>query len=170
MSKWANDVVRHPKLVEAVKTFLGSEDILVWSCDLNVKKAGTKGFFSWHQDSTYAGLEPASQVLTAWVAVSDAKAESGCLRFLAKTHREQLEHEETRSEDNMLAFGQTVKDKKLLGELTPKAVTAELEAGQASFHGFRCVHASGANEAGYDRVGLAVRYLHRLTNYFFASQ
>ena len=60
---WAHDLVTNPRLVEAVKEVLGSEDVLCWSSDLNVKVAGRKGYYSWHQDSTYAGITPPDKVV-----------------------------------------------------------------------------------------------------------
>ena len=39
------------------------------------------------------------------------------------------------------------------------AMAAPLTAGQASFHHWQLVHASGSNRSGQERVGLAVRYM-----------
>src|SRR5499425_862749 len=39
----------------------------------------------WHQDATYFGLRPHVHV-TAWLALTDATAENGCMEFLPRSH------------------------------------------------------------------------------------
>lgn len=157
LAQWANEIVHHPILVDHVQKALGSSDIVCWSTDLNIKPAQSQSFFSWHQDSTYAGLEPADQVLTAWVALTPSKADSGCVTFLPRTHFQQYEHEEVHSENNLLAFGQRVKDKELVETHLVHQIKAELDPGCASLHSFRCIHGGGPNTSAQDRIGLAVR-------------
>ncbi|TRY74759.1 hypothetical protein TCAL_00735 [Tigriopus californicus] len=159
LAGWAQEIVQHPVLVDHVQKALGSTDIVCWSTDLNIKPAQSQSYFSWHQDSTYAGLEPADQVLTAWVALTPSKAESGCVTFLPRTHFQQYEHEEMASTHNLLAFGQRIKDKDLIEECKERQVLAELNPGNASLHSFRCIHGGGPNASVQDRVGLAIRYM-----------
>ena len=64
-------IAHHPRLVQLVKDALGSKEILLWSSDINIKHPNSPGLFLAHQDSTYAGLEPANKALTAWIALSD---------------------------------------------------------------------------------------------------
>jgi non-haem Fe2+, alpha-ketoglutarate-dependent halogenase len=66
--KWVNDLVRNERIVDAIEDVLGP-DILCWNTNFFIKEANDPGFVSWHQDSTYWGLEPAD-VVTAWVAQS----------------------------------------------------------------------------------------------------
>ncbi|GIR55809.1 MAG: hypothetical protein CM15mP62_32800 [Rhodospirillaceae bacterium] len=63
---------------------------------------------SWHQDSTYWGLEPAD-VVTAWFAMSEASIESGAMRFILGSHKwEQLNHTDTFDSNNLLTRGQEI--------------------------------------------------------------
>ena len=41
---------------------------------------------SWHQDSTYWGLSK-PDVVTAWIALDEATAENGCMRYVPGSHR-----------------------------------------------------------------------------------
>jgi ectoine hydroxylase-related dioxygenase (phytanoyl-CoA dioxygenase family) len=83
-----DSIAHHPVIVEAVQRALQTDDILLWSSDVNTKPARSQGFFAPHQDSTYAGLVPASKCLTVWVALSDPVGEQeGCLFFYPMSHR-----------------------------------------------------------------------------------
>lgn len=55
-----DQIAHHPKLIAAVKHALDSEDIWLWSSDINTKKEQSTNFFSPHQDAAYAGLSPAA--------------------------------------------------------------------------------------------------------------
>ena len=63
------DLVRNEAVLDAVEDIIGP-DILVWGTSLFIKDAGDSAFVSWHQDSTYWGLQP-PDLVTAWVALSD---------------------------------------------------------------------------------------------------
>ena len=64
------DLVRHPKILDAIEDLLGP-DILCWSSNFFIKEASDPAFVSWHQDSTYWGLST-PDVVTAWVAFTPA--------------------------------------------------------------------------------------------------
>eukprot|EP00127_Corallochytrium_limacisporum_P001458 Clim_evm11s57 gene=Clim_evmTU11s57 len=156
LADWAYELVTHPQLLTAVRKALQTEDIMVWSSDFNIKEANSQGFFSWHQDSTYAGMSDDNKVVTAWLALSPSNRSSGCVRVLPRTHLSQLPHNETFGQNNMLSRGQAIKDADLDLE---SAVSLELLPGQASLHHFRCVHASDGNMSNDRRIGLAIRYM-----------
>jgi non-haem Fe2+, alpha-ketoglutarate-dependent halogenase len=102
------DLVSHPKLLDAVEDLIGP-DILCWGSSFFQKEPGDKTFVSWHQDSTYYGLEPPN-TLTAWVAITEASIASGCMRFLPGSQGKGLySHDELVEKDNLLSRGQTVK-------------------------------------------------------------
>jgi hypothetical protein len=72
---WLNELIRHPRILDAVEDLLGP-DLLCWSSSFFIKEARDPAFVSWHQDSTYWGLsEP--DVVTAWVARQPALARPG---------------------------------------------------------------------------------------------
>ena len=82
---WINQMVRHPKILDAVEDLLGP-NILCWNTSFFIKEARDPGFVSWHQDATYWGLS-SSDVATAWIAMSPANKVSGCMKFIAGTDR-----------------------------------------------------------------------------------
>ena len=51
---------------------------------------------SWHQDLNYWGLD-ATDLVSAWLALSPATVESGCMRVLPGSHAEEaLPHDDIR--------------------------------------------------------------------------
>lgn len=151
---WANALVHHPKILDAVEDVLGP-DLLCWTSNFFIKEPGTPAFVSWHQDATYWGLS-SDEVVTAWVALSDAPVESGAMKFWPGSHRmEQLPHVDTFHDDNLLSRGQE------LAVRVPEAegVLVPLQAGEISLHHVKLVHGSGPNSSGDRRIGLAIRYI-----------
>lgn len=148
--------VLHPKLIQYARQLLQCDDILVWSSDFNVKEPFSETFYSPHQDSTYSGLEPADQVLTAWIALTASTPLNGCLRFWSGSHKGgQVEHYEAANSNNQLSRGQYCEIPQTLDD----AVSMVLEPGQVSFHSFFTIHQSGSNSTDRQRIGLAVRFM-----------
>lgn len=153
-------IAHHPKLIDAVKDALESDDIWLWSSDINTKKEQSTNFFAPHQDSRFAGLSPSAECVTVWIALSDPVGENeGCLKFYPASHKlGQLPHHvETNNNNNMLSLGQYI-DEATMKTLKPP-ISIPLRAGQATLHSFDCVHASGPNKSPFPRVGLALRYM-----------
>ena len=75
---WADGLVHHPRLLDAVGALLG-DDLLCWTSNIFVKEAGSPAFVSWHRDAAYWGLEP-DEVVTAWVALAPSTKENGSWR------------------------------------------------------------------------------------------
>ena len=150
---WINDLMRHERVLDAVEDVLGP-NLLVWSTSFFIKEARDPGFVSWHQDATYWGLS-SPDVCTAWIALSPANKVSGCMKFIAGTHREQVKHADTFHEDNLLTRGQEI----AVNVDEAKAVYAELKPGQASLHHVLLFHGSAPNQSDDRRIGLAIRYV-----------
>ena len=151
---WADELVHNPAILDAVADVIGP-DILCWNTNFFIKEASNPGFVSWHQDSTYWGLDP-DDVITAWIAFTDATPENGYMQFIPGTHKvEQLPHLDTFHRDNLLSRGQEIAvevDKS-------KAVGVGLRAGEMSLHHIKLVHGSEPNRTGDRRIGLAIRYI-----------
>ena len=103
---WINEMIRHPKILDAIEDLLGP-DILCWNTSFFIKEPHDPGFVSWHQDATYWGLD-SSDVATAWIAMSPANKVSGCMKFVPGTHRQQVKHEDTFDQNNLLTRGQEI--------------------------------------------------------------
>lgn len=151
---WANELARHPRILDAVEDIIGP-NILCWTTNFFIKEAHDPGFVSWHQDSTYWGLEP-PDVITAWLALSDAPIESGAMKFIPGSHEwDQVEHVDTFHEHNLLSRGQEI----AVEVDESKAVFVPIRAGEISLHHVRLAHGSEPNRTGDRRIGLAIRYI-----------
>jgi chlorinating enzyme len=151
---WMNDIVRHPRILDAVEDILGP-DILCWQSSFFIKEPDKKGYVSWHQDATYWGLS-SPDVCTAWLALSPATLESGAMKVAPGTHKlSQLPHSDTFNPDNLLSRGQELRvDVDAAG-----AVDMVLDTGEISLHHVMLAHASEPNLTNDRRIGLAVRYV-----------
>jgi ectoine hydroxylase-related dioxygenase (phytanoyl-CoA dioxygenase family) len=147
-------LIRHPRLIEAVSQILGP-NLMVWSGGLFLKEANAPSYVSWHQDLTYWGLNDV-QELTAWVALSPATIDSGCMRFVPGSHKQRIvPHVDSFADDNLLSRGQEI----AVDVAESDAVDVVLQAGQASLHHGHLFHASGPNETAGRRIGVAIRYI-----------
>lgn len=150
---WADQLVHHPKVLDAVEDLIGP-DIMVYHSTMWIKEPRTPAYVLWHQDSTYFFLDPAEHV-TAWVALSDASLEAGCMRMLPGSHRlGQLAHVDAPSRDNMIRRGQGVP-----GYENQAGVAVPLAAGQLSLHHTYTLHASSGNTTGDRRMGYGISYV-----------
>ena len=151
---WADALVHHPKIVDAVEDLIGP-NILCWTTNFFIKEKSHPGFVSWHQDSTYWGLEP-DDVITAWVAFTEVTPENGYMQVIPGSHKiDQLPHLDTFHKDNLLSRGQEISvevDKS-------KAVGLAMHAGEMSLHHIKLVHGSEPNRSADRRIGFAIRYI-----------
>ena len=151
---WMNDVVRNPRILDAVEDVLGP-DILCWQSSFFIKEPGSKGYVSWHQDATYWGLST-PDVCTAWVALTPATIENGAMKVAPGTHKlPQMAHEDTFNPDNLLTRGQELKANIDIAS----AVDMVLAPGEISLHHIMLAHASEPNRSTDRRMGLAIRYI-----------
>ena len=138
-------VVHNSKILDAVEDVIGT-NILVGGTTLFIKDPDNKSFVSWHQDAKYIGFEPHNWV-TAWLAITDANEENGCMRMWSGTHKEKIrEHITTLNKSNLLTRGQTVQNVSL-----EDTVPNELKAGQLSLHHPMIVHGSTPNRSNNRR-------------------
>lgn len=152
--KWLDDLIRDPRILDPIEDLIGP-NILCWNTLFWIKEAGSRSFVSWHQDTRYWGLS-SDKVVTAWLALSPAGVESGCMRVMPGTHRgDTLEHQDRYDENNMLTRGQEISVP--LDET--RARHMPLETGQMSVHNYRLAHASDANNGSDRRIGVSMHFL-----------
>jgi non-heme Fe2+,alpha-ketoglutarate-dependent halogenase len=150
---WLDALVRHPVILDAVEDILGP-DLLCWSSSFFIKEARDPAYVSWHQDATYWGLsEP--DVVTAWVAFTDATVENGAMQMVPGTHREQVVHRDTFASHNLLSRGQEI----AVEVDAARAVDILLRAGEMSLHHVLMFHSSPPNRSPDRRIGFAIRYI-----------
>jgi len=152
--KWLDDLIRDPRILDPIEQLIGP-DILCWNTLFWIKEAGSQSFVSWHQDTRYWGLS-SDQVITAWLALSPAGVENGCMRVMPGTHRgEVLDHADRYDADNMLTRGQEI----TAGLDEAAAVHMPLKVGEMSIHNYRLAHASNANNGADRRIGVSMHFM-----------
>ena len=146
-----DQVCHNSKILDSVESIIG-KDILVGGTTLFIKDPDKKGFVSWHQDAKYIGFEPYNWV-TAWLAITDANEENGCMRMWSGSHKAKIkDHRDTYNENNLLTRGQTVQNVPI-EKTTPNI----LKAGQLSLHHPMIVHGSGPNKSNQRRIGFVIQ-------------
>ena len=151
---WVSEIVRHPAVLDAVEDLIGP-NIRLFHLTAWPKDAHDPAFVGWHQDATYFGLEPPLHV-TAWVALTDASIEAGCMEVIPGSHKGgQLHHHETPLPHNLLSRGQTLSNP----FDRSRTVFMPVRAGQLSLHHTHLVHSSGPNRTDDRRIGLGISYI-----------
>ncbi len=151
----AAELATDPAVLDVVEGVLGP-DIQVYSAEFFIKEPKTQHIVSMHQDLTYWGLGAIDGLVTAWIALSPATRASGCMDFVAGSHKNAiLEHRDTYAENNLLSRGQEV-----AVDVAPEDCEAiELQPGEMSLHHGLTIHGSGPNTSGDRRIGFVVRYV-----------
>ena len=151
MLPWLDRLTRHPRILDAVESVIGP-DILVYTATFFIKEANSPTFAAWHQDATYFGLTPYEHV-TAWVALSDASAEAGCMEVVSSRGQpRQMHHAALGLTDSINGGGQ--------------AIVEEIDAGRRDDDGaaggqlltapHAVPHRSAPNRAAHRRVGIGI--------------
>lgn len=151
---WIAELVRNEKILDAVQDLYGP-DLLCWTTNFFIKEARNPAFVSWHQDSTYWGLDK-PDVVTAWVALTPAEEANGAMGFIPGSHlMDQIPHRDTFDRNNLLTRGQEV----MVEVDESRQVRICLRPGEMSLHHVRLVHGSPPNPSNDRRIGLAIRYI-----------
>lgn len=151
---WADEIVRHPAILDAVEDVIGP-DILVYTSKFFIKEPRSKAITLWHQDATHFGFA-APESVAAWVAFCDAPVENGCVEYVAGSHRlGQLQHRSGAHPDSFSGGAQTIVDP--FDKQHP--VAAPLDAGDFTLHHCLCIHRSQRNTGADRRIGLSIHYV-----------
>ncbi|HZT88818.1 MAG TPA: phytanoyl-CoA dioxygenase family protein [Stellaceae bacterium] len=151
---WVDALVTHPRVLDAVEDLIGP-DILVYTATFFIKEANSPTFAAWHQDATYFGLTPHEHV-TAWVALTDASREAGCMEVVSSRGRpRQLRHAALGLAHSINGGGQAIVEE--IDERDSEMMA--LPAGSFSLHHTLCAHRSAPNRAGHRRIGIGTSYI-----------
>ncbi|NQW01524.1 MAG: phytanoyl-CoA dioxygenase family protein [Rhodospirillales bacterium] len=151
---WLYALATGSRVLDAVEQILGP-DLLIWSSQFFIKDPGDGGFVSWHQDSTYWGLEPLT-IASAWIALAPSTPESGCMQVAPGSHNlDQLPHKDTFAPGNLLSRGQEI----AVDISGMETLDVVLQPGEMSLHHVALVHGSQANRSTWSRIGFVVRYI-----------
>lgn len=143
---WVYELGRNPRLLDAVEDLIGP-DILMTNATFRIKNPGSHVDYGWHQDSARIEVTPAFVI--AYVALSPATIENGCLRVIPGTHGHVRPFSLTEGP------GQRERLVARVIDVDPDAaVNLELAPGDvAIFHG-NAVHGSAANVSDDRRVAI----------------
>jgi len=154
VAPWVYEIGTRPALLDAVEACIGP-NILIWCSDVFNKVAGSGKYIGFHQDSKYWGLSPSDKMVSAWIALTPSKPETGNMQVVKGTHRAGiLDHKETYHPDNMLSVGQEVEFPYTSADITD----VTLNPGQFSLHHLDLIHGGKPNESDTDRIGLVFRF------------
>ena len=82
---WSWELTRSAALTGALRDLIGP-DVLVLASRFWINEPGDGAFVTWHQDTAYFGLEP-PEMITLWIALTEAGPDNGGMRFLPGSHR-----------------------------------------------------------------------------------
>lgn len=142
------ELCSQPGIVERTSDIYG-DDVVLWSSHIWQKDPGGSKV-PWHQGDHFHPIEP-PVTLTAWVALSDATEENGCLQMIPESHKESIPHVEADGDD---AFHDMADTDQIDND---EAVSLELEPGEFVMFNERCLHRSLENDTDSPRVGVSVR-------------
>ena len=149
----AYKIATNKELLDSVEALLGP-NILLYNTSFVIKEPNSKAHISWHQDLTYWGFNDDKQV-AAWIALSDATEENGCMHMIPGSHKGgQLPHRTTKDSNNLLHHGQTIE-----GVSEEQSRCIPLKAGEASLHQGWTIHTSYPNKSDDRRIGLTINYI-----------
>ncbi|MCZ6728014.1 MAG: phytanoyl-CoA dioxygenase family protein [Acidobacteria bacterium] len=163
------ELCSHPAIRDRMKGVLGP-DLLLFASSLFVKEARPSKWykdppFPWHCDAPYWPMAPVVGI-TAWLAITEATTENGCVSLIPRSHRKSVPHTSfgyfnplTQLKARLglpVITGQRAKTRAAgLDEST--AVCMTIKPGQFFLFTESTVHTAGGNQTDRQRIGLAVR-------------
>lgn len=141
---------RNPKILGITRALIGPR-IRVFRDQALQKPPGGQAK-PMHQDLSYFRVEPADELVTAWVAVEDATTENGCMIYAPGSHRHglfEITHDPERPTHH-------VPDTRGL-ELPPE-VLCPVPAGSVIFHHGYTLHRSDVNRTQTWRKSVQLHY------------
>lgn len=180
-----DQIISHPRIVERIASLLGP-NVLCWRTEWFPKYPGDEGT-DWHQAQSFVEFEgieklvpppgqPEPWELTAWVAMSEATRENGCLKLMPGSHRTWFFDEKRNitfepenfnkakaSGEHSGFYGYDYDKLKLDPSWRPdeeKAVHMEVKPGEFFIFTSRCMHGSNPNSSKSSvRFGWATRFV-----------
>lgn len=143
---WVYELGRHALLLDAIEDLIGP-DILMTNAVFRNKNPGSAIDYGWHQDS--ARIEVTPFFVIAYVALSDASADNGCLRIIPGTHDRVRPFTVTEAPGQLRRLVARVKD---VDE--GAAVDLHLKPGEAAIFHSNAVHGSAPNRSSRRRMAL----------------
>ena len=144
---WVYALSCAPRLLDAIEDLIGP-DVLLTNSIFRIKEPGSGTFYGWHQDAARIRVEPG--FVLAFVAITDATPENGCLRLIPDSQHEVQPFSLVGYSHRQLARVREVDER--------RAVDLVLAKGQVGLLHCNTVHGSGANRSSGRRIGLINDY------------
>ena len=156
------ELVSHPSIGKIAHEITGAEMVQVWWVQLLGKPPTPPNEviqtnIGWHQDRQYWKIwEKGSELLTAWVALTDVTVKSGAMRFVRGSRKwGLLDKGDFYGQDHEAQRAGITETTANAGE-TGEEVDAILAPGSVSFHHNLTFHASGPNRSSEMRRSFAI--------------
>lgn len=146
-----NDIVTHPEIVDRMTSIYGPN--LICRSSRIWPKPPEKTHVPWHQDGIDYALHPTTTV-SAWVALTEATTENGCIRLVPGSHRRGFTPHGDVDSPGETVFGEKIDDEAISED---EVVDMELEPGEFFLFSERTYHSSKKNTTDSTRVGLSIR-------------
>lgn len=152
--RWVHELVCHPAILDAIEDVIGP-DILCYTSTFFIKEPNSPDIAAWHQDATYFGLRPYQHV-TAWLALTDASPEGGCMEFLPGSPAFGQLHHQSQAIPHSVNGGRQL----IVDAFDDRNSTyGHVKAGEFSLHNTLCVHRSAPNRSDDRRIGIGISYV-----------
>jgi hypothetical protein len=148
-----------PLITDVAAHCLGTDDVILWACQLFAKPPREGRAVPWHQDGMYWPIVPL-KACTVWVAVDRSTRDNGGLQVIPGSNTAAFQHDTI--DDG--TYGPSAIRVAILPEtlgpaMLAKAAAIELEPGMMSVHDAMLVHGSEANISDTRRAGLAISFM-----------
>jgi ectoine hydroxylase-related dioxygenase (phytanoyl-CoA dioxygenase family) len=153
---WFTKLVQDPRILDKIEDLIGP-DIMVFTSTFFIKEPHSPTVAAWHQDSTYYGIGDKPEVATAWIALTEASHEAGCMDVLPHESGgpRLFNHAANAVENSVNRAAQVVTEP--LDESGME--TMSLQPGQFSLHHGLCLHRSGPNNSNHRRIGVGMNFI-----------
>lgn len=150
----------HSPLPEIVAALLESSEVRLYEDSVLVKEPGTQEKTGFHQDMAYFHLD-GDRVCTTWVPLDVVSAETGAVRFVVGSHRDNTKFRPNMFVSDMAipgTEGAEVPDyDQQVGEA--RIISFDTEPGDLTVHHARTIHAASGNLSRTQRRrAISVRY------------
>ena len=157
--EFRNFALRSP-LPEIVASLLRSDEVRLYEDSVLVKEPGTQEKTGFHQDMAYFHLE-GDLVCTTWVPLDVVSGETGAVRFVVGSHRDDTKYRPNMFVSEMAipgTDGAEVPDyDTMVGQA--RIISFDTEPGDLTVHHARTIHAASGNASRTRRRrAISVRY------------
>jgi len=145
---WVYEIGVTPVLLDVIEDLIGP-DMLLTNSIFRIKPPGSETRYGWHQDAARIQVEP--PFVLAYLAISEATTENGCLRVIPGSHV-------AVEPFKLISYACERKVARTLDVDEGQAVDLVLKQGEVALFHCNTIHGSGKNVSGRPRFGVINDY------------